>query len=420
MRPERRGRKPTLPLAGLLQGLVFHFLFPSGTLGEHLRQLTGRRRAESTLAERRGALDWVVFHALLRQALRPLAHRTRQAEAFWRGWRLLAWDGTQFSLTNTPQVRAKLRKAKSRRREAAWAKITAVVLLELGLHNPLAAAVGRCGESEYALTRELLAALPPRSLLLADRLSGVPALLAQIWEVCQTLGSQFLIRARHNLLVQKRRRLRDGSALIWVAVRDPRRPRQILRVLQLREIIVRIHRPSRRTEVLRLWTSLLEPDTAPALELARLYAQRWEQELYWRQMKLELRRSEVLLSHTPDTAAQEIVMLVLATALLARERTRAAAGQRPVLQISFLKCLELLRPLWLVLSLARDILTDEIKAELARLFAAEIRRSIKPKRRARSCLRAVRQPVTGWPRLLEPKYAHGECRFTILSRPQRI
>ena len=419
LRQEHRGRKPTLPLATLLHGLGFHFVFTAGTLADHLRQLAGQRLAESTLAERRAAVDWEIFRELLRQALRPLAHRGRQAAAFWRSWRLVAWDGTQFSLTNTPQVRAQLRKAKSRRHQAAWAKITAVVLLELGLHNPLAAAVGWRGESEYALTRELLAALPRQSLLLADRLSGVPALLAQIWDACQTLGSHFLIRARNNLLVEMRRRLPDGSALIWVAVRDPLRPRKILRVLQLREIIVRIQRPGHRGEILRLWTSLLAPASAPALELAGLYAQRWEQELYWRQMKLELRRSELLQSHTPETAAQEIAMLVLATALLARERIRAAAGHRSVLEISFLKCIELLRPLWLVLCLARDVLADDVKRELVRTFADEIRRHHKPKRRSRSCQRAVRQPVTGWPRLLKPKYAYGEPKFTLVVRVPR-
>lgn len=154
------------------------------------------------------------------------------------------------------------------------------------------------------------------------------------------------------------------------------------------------------------------------MELAGLYAQRWEQELYWRQLKLELRRSELLQSHTPETAAQEIAMLVLATALLARERRRAAAGHRSVLEISFLKCIELLRPLWLVLCVARDVLAEEVKRELVRIFVEEIRRCHKPKRRLRSCQRAVRQPVTGWPRLLKPKYASGEVRFTLIRTPK--
>jgi hypothetical protein len=45
-------------------------------------------------------------------------------------------------------------------KKAAWAKMTAVVLLEVNLHNPLAAAVGGQGQSEYALTRSLIGALP--------------------------------------------------------------------------------------------------------------------------------------------------------------------------------------------------------------------------------------------------------------------
>lgn len=411
-RPDRRGRKPTLPLAQLIEGLLFHFLFSAGTLAEHMRQLTSRDLSEGTLSERRTALGWPAFAQLLQQALRPLARPKRHAEAFWRGLRLLAWDGTQFSLTNTPQMAA-LPRAAARRKRAAWAKITAVVLLELGLHNPLAAAVGTQGESEQALTRGLLRWLPRKSLLLADRLSGVPAFLADIYSACQQAGGHFLIRARRNLMVEKRRRLKDGSALIWVAVRDPKRARKILRILPLREIIVRVSRPGCRSQVVRLWTSLLDPRTAPALELARLYTQRWEQELYFRQMKLELRKSELLQSHTPATAAQEIAMLVLATALLAQERARAAAGRVPVLRISFIKCLELLRPLWLVLSLAGDVLDQEAKRQLARVFDAEIRRCIKPKRRTRSCSRAVRQPIKGWPRLLKPKYAHGDWHYDI-------
>jgi plasmid stabilization system protein ParE len=412
-RKDKRGRKPTLPLAQLLQGLLFHFLFSAGTLAEHLRQLTGEQMAESTLAQRRAALGWPMFVEWLRQALRPLAQCKLQPEAFWRGWRLVAWDGTQYSLTNTPQTLARLPKAKARRRKAAWAKITAVVLLELGLHNPLAAAVGWQGESEYTLTRGLISALPSQSLLLADRLSGVTALLAEILTACQTLGSHFLIRTRKNLLVQKRQRLADGSALIWVEVRDPQRPRKIVRILKLREICVRVSRRGIRPEVIRLWTSLLDPHTAPALELAQLYAQRWEQELYWRQMKLELRKSDVLQSHTPETAAQEIMMLVLATALLAHERARVASGHVPVLKVSFLKCLELLRPLWLILALARDVLDPTARQQLGRAVDREIRRCLKPKRRARSCPRAVRQPVKGWPRLLTPKYTRGDWHYEI-------
>ena len=42
----------------------------------------------------------------------------------------------------------------------------------------------------------------------------------------------------------------------------------------------------------------LDPRTAPALELAQVYAQRWEHELYFREIKRQLRKTDVLQSHT--------------------------------------------------------------------------------------------------------------------------
>ncbi len=166
----------------------------AGTLAEHFGQLFEDELCDSSLSERR-ILPWEVFTELMRLGLRTLAQPARHREAFWRGWRLLALDGTQFSLTNTPQIKATMRKAKSRRGRAAFAKITTGVLLELGLHNPLAAAIGRQSQSEWALALELLAALPAQALLLADRLYGCAAFLAPAQAMCARVGSHFLIRA---------------------------------------------------------------------------------------------------------------------------------------------------------------------------------------------------------------------------------
>jgi hypothetical protein len=51
--------------------------------------------------------------------------------------------------------------------------------------------------------------------------------------------------------------------------------------------------------------------------------------LYYRELKHQLRKSEVLPSHTLETGAQEIAAVVLASALLARERARAAICGAP-------------------------------------------------------------------------------------------
>ncbi len=195
--------------------------------------------------------------------------------------------------------------------------------------------------------------------------------------------------------MQTLRRLKDGSRLVRVPLQQKainasivqwpgsaRNPRA---------------RPARLRPVqLRLWTSLLDPETAPALELVPLYTQRWEHELYYRELKRQLRKTDVLQSHTLETGAQEIAAIILASALLATQRAAAAQGQTPVLRVSFIKTLELMRPLWLTLALGGDLLTPRQKQQLTERFLQRASRYLTPRKRPRSCPRAVRRPVAQW------------------------
>lgn len=409
--PPRRGRKPRVALASLLATLVFHVMNATGTLSEHFAMLFEDALHDSACSDRRARLPWQIFAQLMQRVLRPLARPRRHPEAFWRGWLLTALDGTQHSVTNTPQNNGALRKAKARRGRAAFAKLSTSVLLELGLHNPLAAAIGQKGQSEWELSLSLLARLPQKALLVADRLSGCAAFAAQALRAGRRGGSHFLFRARTQIKVQVVRRCQDGSRLVRVPVRKNGQPRVIVEWLERREIRVQLHRKGHRPTELRLWTTLLDPATAPAAELVELYAKRWEHELFYREIKRPLRKSGLLQSHTVTTAAQEVAALILAAALLAAERDRAAAGRVPVLRVSFLKLLELLRPLWLVLALGEDLLSERQKAQLTERFDAQARRCLTAKRRLRSCPRKIRQPVSGWPRLLKNEYVKGPVTF---------
>ena len=412
--PLRRGRKPRVPVADLLAALTFHVMQGAGTLAEHFSDVFDETLADSSWADRRARLPWDIFAELMRRVLRPKAMK-RHRDAFWRGWRVVALDGTQFSLTNTPQITPHVTKARTRRGRAAFAKMTAAVLLEVGLHNPLAAAIGRHGESEWALAQRLLAQLPKRALLLGDRLYGVAAFVAHARAACMRVGSHFLLRASRSTKPRVLKRLRDGTRLIQIAHRARQRPSQILEWFELREIRVRVGRKGSRPHELRLWTSLLDPQSAPALDLAQLYAQRWEHELYFRELKRQVRRTDVLQSHTLTTAAQEIAALVLVSAVLAAERLRAAGGQLPVLRVSFAKLLErCVKPMWLYLDLGHGVLTDSQANQIMKRGYARMRRYITPPRRARSCPRAVRQPIQAWPRLLQTHSIEGPMHFQLV------
>jgi hypothetical protein len=400
-----------VPVAQLLPALTFHVMQNAGTLADHLFQLFREPLADSSWSDRRLRLPWEIFADLMRRALRPRATLQQHREAFWRGWRLVALDATQFNLLNTPQITATFEKVQTRRGRAAFAKITTAVLLELGLHNPLAAAIGRKGESEWALAQGLLAQLPKRALLLGDRLYGVAAFAGQALAACQRVGSHLLLRTRRDIKPQVIKRLRDGSRLVRVAVRARNNPTRIVDWLELREIRVHVGRKGHRSHELRLWTSLLNPTGAPALELAELYARRWEHELYFREVKRQLRKTALLQSHTVETGAQEIAALVVASALLATERARAANGKVPVLTISFGHVLNIVRGMWLFFGPFDDLVNDRLKNRVVRRGYALMRRSLSDKRRSRSCPRAVRQTVKAWPRLLHTQSVEGPLHF---------
>jgi hypothetical protein len=397
----RRGRKPRVPLTQLLPALTWHVMQETGTLAEHLFQLFREPLADSSWSDRRLRLPWEIFAELMRRALRPRATARRHRDAFWRGWRLIALDGTQFSLINTPQITDSFAKAVTRRGRAAFAKMTTAVLLEVGLHNPLAAAIGRKGESEWALAQRLLAQVPKGAVLLGDRLYGVIAFARAAQGACRRVGSHFLLRASRSVKPRLIRRLADGTRLVGLAVRSPHNRTRVIEWLEVREIRVQVGRKGHRAHELRLWTSLVDPAAAPALELARVYASRWEHELYFRELKRQLRRTTVLQSHTVETGAQEIAALVLASAVLATERARAAHGTISPLRISFGQLLDIVRGLWLVLGPFDDIFTDQQKTRVVRRGRALMRRSLTAPRRPRTCPRAVRQPVTRWPRLMK-------------------
>lgn len=408
----RRGRKPRVPLSELLPALIFHVMQGPGTLAEHAAQLFDDTLVDSSWADRRARLPWEIFADLLRRLLRPRATR-RQSAAFWREWRVVALDGTQFSLTNTPQIGAATTKARTRRGRAAFAKLTTTVLLEVGLHNPLAAGIGRHGESEWALAQRLLAQLPARALLLGDRLYGVAAFVGPAREACARVGSHFLLRAGRATKPRVVRRLADGSRLIQIALRARQRPNPMLEWLEVREIRVRVGRRGHPSHEVRLWTSLLDPRTAPALELAQVYTQRWDHELYFREIKRQLRKTDVLQSHTVETGAQEIAALVLASAVLAAERQRAA-GAIPALRISFPKLLEVVKAVWWWTDLGDGILTEPQLDRITKRGYARMRACLTPPRRARTCPRAVRQPTQAWPRLMQPQSVQGPWEFQIV------
>jgi hypothetical protein len=398
----------------LLVAILFHYTVTwAGTLAEHLFWLMGMQLSDGTLSERRQALPFVVFEQRLRRLLGPL--ELASAQAFYRGLRLVAIDGVCFSLPNTQSVNKGCHKSSNHRGKAAFAKLQCSALVELLMHNPLAAQLGWNGESEWKLAQGLLDHLPPNSLLLADRLYGCGAFLVAAWQRLKERKGHFLVRVKQGLKILRQiQRLKDGSRIIEIKALDPQDHHKVAASLQVREIQATIQRKGYRSLRLRLWTSLLDCQQAPARELIQLYVTRWEQELYFRELKSQLGLNDLLQSQTPETAAQEVAAMIIGSSLIAGERSKLKPGEELSHRISFIKVWETLEPLWLTLLLGADILSETQKQQLCERFYAIAARRGMQKKRTRSCPRVLRRPFQAWPRKRNQKSSTEPLNISIV------
>ena len=232
------------------------------------------------------------------------------------------------------------------------------------------------------------------------------------------------MRARANLAPRFLRGLSDGTALVELSVREKWRAPGAAGKLLVREIQGRVRKAGGAWTSVRLYTSLLDEKAHPARTLLELYARRWEHELAYKELKLELRSTPLLASHTPQTAAQEIAALVLGQSLLAQARLEAAAksGLADPLSISFAKLHHQLAGIINVAALAQAAGTPLSAEQLEGLWKALCRQLFwqrrKKPRRQRTCLRAVRQPVKSWPRLVETDSRSGGVNMEVLPIKQ--
>ena len=155
---------------------------------------------------------------------------------------------------------------------------------------------------ENTLAQELVARLAPGMLVLADRgFCGFP-----LWSKAVATGADLLWRAKSTMQPRHVETLDDGS---WLAeLRPSGNARRHADPLIIRVIDDEVDDgrgdPS---GPFRLFTTLPDPDEAPAADLALAYSQRWEIESAFAELKTHQRGAKtVLRSKSPALVDQEI------------------------------------------------------------------------------------------------------------------
>jgi hypothetical protein len=260
--------------------------------------------SKSAIFQARERLGSEPVEALFRRVARPLA-QPETPGAWLAGRRLMAVDGTCLDVADTEANDAHFGRAGVNKGErAAFPQARVAALIECGTHAVFDAEIGPYTTSEVALTGPLLDRLAPGMLVLADR--GLTSFA--LWRRASATGADLLWRVKNSstgLRPHPVQDLPDGS---WLARIDPpKAQRRTVESLIVRVVDYTIDDGRDSQTAYRLFTTITEPEQASAQDLALAYAQRWEIENVFDELKTHQRGPKtVLRSKSPPLVLQEI------------------------------------------------------------------------------------------------------------------
>jgi hypothetical protein len=259
---------------------------------------------------------------LFQQAVGPLAvEQTRGA--WYRGLRVLSLDGTTLDVPDTPANVAWFgRPPSSRGDQSAFPQVRVLAVAECGTHAIVQATIGPFTSGEVTLAPEVFGVLAPGVLLLADR--GFAGF--DLWRQARRTGAALVWRTKTNAVLPVLQALADGSYLSeLVAARDHYHRRDPIRVRVVEYTLGTDRGRRAQPAPYRLVTSILDPEQAPAAELAALYHQRWEFETALDELKTHQRGQGVVLrSKSPEMVVQEVWAMLLVHHAIRRLMHQAA------------------------------------------------------------------------------------------------
>jgi len=294
---------------------------------------------KSGISQARTRVGWQPLQQLHDAVVKPLAVPATRG-AWYRGWQLVSLDGSTLDVADEAENAAAFGRPQASRGASAFPQLRFVALLETGTHVLFGTQWGRYDTGESTLAARVVPCLRAGMLCLADRLFYGFAL----WSQAAATGADLLWRVKRNLRLPCERRLPDGSYLsrIYPTPNDQHHDRRGVRV---RVVEYQLAGVPEAEPLYRLLTTVLDPDRAPAGELAALYHERWEIETALDELKTHLRGARLVLrSKTPDLVKQEFYGLLLAHFAVRGLMHEAAlkAGQDPD-RLSFLHAVRVVR-----------------------------------------------------------------------------
>ena len=317
----------------------------------HLRHLSKTKVSDSSYCDARARLPVAGFAAAV-QDLCCDGGRCIEDAARWLGRRVLMADATTAATPDTPALQELWPQPSAQKPGCGFPIIKLLALVDLATGLILQLTMMGLKAHEMSQLAGLHEALRAGDVLLGDRAfcSFVHLVLlarASVDAVFRSHQRQIVDftpgRAHRGKSRKKRqrgipssrfvRKLGDEDQIVeWVRPAEP--PAWMSEVefaalppvLQVRELRYRIAVKGRRTRIVTVATTLLDPMRYPKREIARLYGLRWEIETNFRHLKTTM-GMEHLKCQTPDGVLKELMVFVLVYNLVRGVMALAAARQ---------------------------------------------------------------------------------------------
>lgn len=312
-------RERDLPSHVVMYYVIALALFMEASYGEVLRWLlegvrwllgsatTIRVASKGGISRARTRLGWEAVKRLHDRVVAPIA--TAQTKgARYKGWKLVSLDGSTLDVADTEENDSTFGRPTSSRGTSAYPQIRFVSLVENGTHVLFGTEMGEYADGEITLAKKLIHHLKPGMLCLADRYY----FNYELWTTAKA-EADLLWRVKKDVALPCEKQLPDGSYLSTIYPADKKKKRRKLDGIQVRVIEYRLAGVPDAEAEYRLITTILDPEQAPATELAALYHERWEIETALAELKTRLRGGRIVLrSKTPNLVIQEFFGLMMA------------------------------------------------------------------------------------------------------------
>ena len=329
--------------------------------------------------------------------------------ALLKGRRIVVVDGTGLSMPDTPENQAAWPQASNLKQGCAFPQARVCGCYCLNTGALLSYEVGNRKNSELPMLRKQWNTFKPNDIFLGDKLfcsyydlfsfqkRSVDSVVTLARRKPIEPSGALKVLGKNDLLVQWKKPVNNKAMSYSYEEWD-----SLPETLTLRQIKVTVDQPGFRTKSFYIITTLLDVDQYPANELADLYLQRWNVELFFRDIKTTM-GMDVLRCKTPDMINKEIIMHFIVYNCIRCLMYEAAQNHDVAVgRVSFKGSVQALRQ-W-ESQLNQVNITHEKRLNLITLLIESIASYIVPERPGRREPRAIKRRGRNFQLLTKPRH----------------